>query len=246
MSLESIAEELWNLNPICEGGAPVERSQSLDCTKEPWTPQLAVEFSARGLNIRRRDTLADLAIRRAGTLIHLVPSLEHVVLKCVRELVVLNAPDEWHDVSHSEPRWPNLIFVSLPPPTAVGDVRLAEAIVHEAMHLNLSFFERGIQLIREDRELFSPWRRGPRPLAGVLHGSYVFASLLCFFAYLQLQEGLSLEQQEHLRRRRAEILDECSQVSRSELWNSLTGGGQAVAQRVFETVDRWAFSQPSA
>jgi len=30
--------------------------------------------------------------------------------------------------------WRHLIFVSLPPPTPVGDLRLAEAIVHEAMH----------------------------------------------------------------------------------------------------------------
>ncbi len=240
MSRESIVEELWDLRPIAEGDAPVARIQSLDRSKQLITPELAAEFSARGLDIRPRDTLADLAIQRAGMLIHCVPSLERIVLECVRALLILDAPDEWHDVSHSEPRWPNLIFVSLPPPTPVGDVRLAEAIVHEAMHLNLSFFERRTPVIGKDRQLFSPWRLGSRPAGGVLHGVYVFASLLSFFEHLQHQEGLSLEQREHLRRRRADILEECSQVSRNELWNSLTGDGQAIAQRIFETVDRRA------
>jgi HEXXH motif-containing protein len=237
MSPESIAQELWDLHPISDGSEPVERTQSLDRTKQPLTPELAAELSSRGLHIRRRDTLADLAIQRAGMLIHSVPSLERIVLECVRELLVLDAPDEWYDVSHSEPRWPNLIFVSLPPPTPVGDVRLAEAIVHEAMHLNLSFFEQGTRVVAEDRQLFSPWRLGPRPAAGVLHGVYVFASLLRFFENLQHQEGLSFEQREHIKHRRADILEECRQVPRNELWNSLTGDGQAIAQRVFETVD---------
>ena len=240
MILECMTDELWDLHPIVEGDASAEPTHSLDRTKEPLTLELAVELSARGLYIRRRDKLADLAIQRAGTVIHRVPSLERVVLECVRELIVLHPPDDRHDISHSEPRWPNLIFVSLPPATPVGDIRLAEAIVHEAMHLNLSLFERRIQLIGGDCQLFSPWRRGPRPAAGVLHGVYVFASLLRFFEYLQPQKGLSVEQSDHLMRRCASILEECSQISRNELWNSLTGDGQAIAQRVFETVDRRA------
>jgi HEXXH motif-containing protein len=245
MSPESIAQELWDLHPISEGSEPVERTQSLDRAEQPLTRELAAELSSRGLPIRRRDTLADLAIQRAGMLIHCVPPLERIVLECVRELLVLGAPDEWHDVSHSEPRWPNLIFVSLPPPTPVGDVRLAEAIVHEAMHLNLSLFEQGTQVVAEDRQLFSPWRLGPRPASGVLHGVYVFASLLRFFESLQHQEELSFEQREHIKHRRSDILEECRQVPRNELWNSLTGDGQAIAQRVFETVDRRAFAEPS-
>ena len=233
-----VAEELWDLYPISEGGAPVKRIQSLDRTMQPLTSELVSELSVRGLHIRRRDALADLAIQRAGMLIHRLPSLERVVLECVRELLVLEAPDEWHDVSHSEPRWPNLIFVSLPPPTPVGDLRLAEAIVHEAMHLNLSFFERRTNVIGENRQLFSPWRLEPRPAAGVLHGIYVFASLLLFFERLQHQNGLSFEQREHLGRRRANIFEECNQVVRNELLRSLTDSGQVLARRIFETVDR--------
>ena len=85
MSPESIAEELWDLHPIRERGGPVERIQSLDRTKQPLTSELTAELSALGLHVRWRDTLADLAIQRAGTLIHCVPSLERIVLECVRE-----------------------------------------------------------------------------------------------------------------------------------------------------------------
>jgi HEXXH motif-containing protein len=198
-------------------------------------------MSARGLYIRYRDTLADLAIQRAGILIQCVPSLERVVVECVRELIVLHAPDERHDVSHSEPRWPNLIFVSLPEFTPVGDVRLAESIVHEAMHLNLSIFERHTKVVGKDRQLFSPWRLGPRPAAGVLHGIYVFASLLRFFEILQTKDGISPEQSEHITRRRTRILEECSQIPRTELWNSLTSDGRIIVQRVFKTLDRQNF-----
>jgi HEXXH motif-containing protein len=245
MSPEIVIEELWNLECGTELGRAAEGISSLDCAAEPLTPGLADELAVRGLYVRRRDAHADLAIQRAGALIHCAPSLERIVLGCVRDLVILEAPDEWHDVSHSEPRWPHLIFVSLPPSTPVGDLRLAEAIVHEAMHLNLSFLESHAPLVRDDHQLYSPWRLRPRPAGGVLHGVYVFASLLGFFEHLQHQEGLSPEQREHLTHRRTDILQECSQVPRNELWRSLTGDGQTIAQRVFESVDRRAFSQGS-
>jgi HEXXH motif-containing protein len=243
MTPEIVAEELWNLNPVSEIGHAVGKVQPLDRAGQPLTAELADEFAARGLYVRRRDAHADLAIQRAGVLIHHAPSLERVVLECVREVLILDAPDEWHDVSHSEPRWRHLIFVSLPPPTPVGDLRLAEAIVHEAMHLNLSLVESHTRLVSDEGQLYSPWRLRPRPAGGVLHGVYVFASLLRFFEHLQQQEGLSTEQREHLTHRRTDILQECSQVPRNELWRSLTGEGQAIARRVFETVDRRAFPQ---
>jgi len=110
----------------------------------------------------------------------------------------LDALGDWHDVSHSEPRWPHLIFVSLPPPTHVGDLRLAEAIVHEAMHLNLSLAEGRTSLIEDDTQLYSPWRSTARPAGGVLHGVYVFAVLLRFFEDLDRREELSPEERRHL------------------------------------------------
>jgi hypothetical protein len=113
MSHEIVIQELWNLDCGSELGHAAEGIPSLACASEPLTPELAEELAGRGLYVRLRDAHADLAIQRAGTLIHCAPSLERVVLGCVRDLLTLETSDEWHDVSHSEPRWPNLIFVSL-------------------------------------------------------------------------------------------------------------------------------------
>ena len=237
MTSTVIAQELWHLKRPTEIGGGFGSLPSLEHAEQPLTNELAGELAARGLQLRRRDPQSDRALQRAGVLIGRVPSLEGIILECVRELLVLNAPDEWHDVSHSEPRWPYRIFVSLPPPSPVGDIRLAEAIVHEAMHLNLSFVERYTPLITHDKQLYSPWRFEDRPAGGVLHGIYVFATLMRFFEILGQQEGLSAEQRTHLTGRHAGILDECRQVSRSDLWRSLTEDGQTIARRIFELVD---------
>jgi HEXXH motif-containing protein len=231
-----LSDELWDLG-LSDIGRSVGNLQSLERAGQPLTPALAIELAARGLSVRRRDALADLRIQRSGALIHRTPSLERVVLACVREVLLLDAPDDWHDVSHSEPRWPHLIFVSLPPPTPVGDLRLVEAIVHEAMHLNLSLAEGHTSLIAADAQLYSPWRSTDRPSGGVLHGAYVFAVLLRFFEDLDRQEELSPEQRRHLASRRRDILEECRQVPRSGLLHSLTKDGQEIAHRIFEFVD---------
>jgi HEXXH motif-containing protein len=229
-------DELWNLG-LSDIGRSVGNLQSLEQAGQSLTPALTAELAARGLPVRRRDALADQRIQRSGALIRRTPSLERVVLACVGEVLLLDAPDDWHDVSYSEPRWPHLIFVSLPPPTPVGDLRLAEAIVHEAMHLNLSLAEGRTSLIADDAQIYSPWRSTARPSGGVLHGAYVFAVLLRFFEDLDRQEGLSPDERRHLAGRRRDILEECRQVPRSALLRSLTENGQVVARRIFEFVD---------
>jgi len=117
------AEDLWNLNPASKINRAGGGIESLDQAREPLTRKLTDELAARGLYLRRRDAIADLAIQRAGMLIRRAPLLEGVILECVQELILLQAPDEQCDVSHSEPRWPHLILVSLPPQTPVGDLR---------------------------------------------------------------------------------------------------------------------------
>ena len=55
--------------------------------------------------------------------------------------------------------------------------RVAEALVHEAMHLQLSLLERRIELVESDRTkavAFSPWRNSERDVQGVIHALYVF------------------------------------------------------------------------
>jgi HEXXH motif-containing protein len=98
--------------------------------------------------------------------------------------VVLAKGDDY-DVSFSDPSLPFSIFISVP--TAIRNdapLRVAEAIIHETMHLQLSLFERLMPLVQPfecaDRH-FSPWRNEYRDAAGILHGIYVFRVLRDFW-----------------------------------------------------------------
>lgn len=116
-------------------------------------------------------------LKAAFKLIGLIPSLRLSVLDLVKSLHVLVPQDATSDVSFSEPAIPFSIFVSVPKePVADASLRVAEAIIHEAMHLQLSLVERVVPLVCGDEQRFySPWKQAIRNTAGILHGIYVFA-----------------------------------------------------------------------
>lgn len=68
-----------------------------------------------------------------------------------------------YDVSHSTPVLPLSIFVSVPgADERHAELRLAESIIHEAMHLQLTFIESlSHSLSRPERQRF---RRGSRAI----------------------------------------------------------------------------------
>ena len=62
--------------------------------------------------------------------------------------------------------------------------RLAENVIHEALHLQLSLVERVEPLIidgAEQEQVFSPWKEGERTMRGLLHAVYVFGNLRYFW-----------------------------------------------------------------
>jgi HEXXH motif-containing protein len=176
-------------------------------------------------------------IEEAAALIRVVPELDAIIRQCVQEILVLRAPDDSFDVSHSEPQWATRIFVSIPRPSVVAALRVAEAIVHEAMHLNLTFLEERIQLIAKTRLLYSPWKVKDRPASGVLHGLYVFVCIYRFFAQISRLVGIEDESRRHIERRRAEIRAGIASIERSSLLQCLTAGGLSVAKTSFAFVD---------
>ena len=102
-----------------------------------------------------------------------------------RSLHVLLAAGRDFDVSYSDPLVPFTIFVSCPPVKENNRVeRLAENIVHEALHLQLTLVERVEPLIvdgAEDEPVLSPWKEGERTMRGLLHAVYVFSNLGYFW-----------------------------------------------------------------
>lgn len=95
----------------------------------------------------------------------------------VRSCTVLEA-EPGFDMSHSTPDLPRSIFVSVPGPDERDAVfRLAESIIHEAMHLQLTLVESVVPLVKTNEAVaFSPWKRSDRPVQGLLHGSMCLQS----------------------------------------------------------------------
>ena len=104
------------------------------------------------------ESTAQLA-RSAARLIAQAPSLEATAFSAIQNIHLLTA-DPGYDISHSEPRWRTSIFVSRPDRIDhVGELRFAECIIHEAMHLHLTNNEESTPLVQAfDRLMTSPWR----------------------------------------------------------------------------------------
>jgi HEXXH motif-containing protein len=120
---------------------------------------------------RARDQLQE-----AADVLGIVDGLVDTLGLLVRKVYLLEAP-VGYDVSHSDPGLPFSIFLSLP---KLGEtdaaLRVAEALLHEAMHLQLTMIEHWVPLITDDlQDGYSPWKHEIRPVGGLLHGLYVFA-----------------------------------------------------------------------
>lgn len=156
-----------------------------------------------------------------------LPDLHQVVKDVVGQVHALKAVSGY-DVSHSEPRWRTTVFVSIPERRdIVGALRLAESIVHEAMHLLLTSWETiGSFVAEPDVMLQSPWRGTQRPVQGVLHGTFVFVCIRTFFSRLA-SAGLGASAVDHLTRRLNQISEELSAVDLLRLRSALTPRGAA-------------------
>jgi HEXXH motif-containing protein len=204
------------------------------------------ELVARGFVFRdhpRRGLLLNV-LRDAEDLLSIAPRLELSVRAGVDEIVLLKARPDF-DISHSEPRWPQTVFVSVPSRAdQVNALRAAENIVHEAMHLQLTLLENADPLVDNERsKMTSPWRGEPRHLRGVLHGFYVFTCIAAFFDNLGASGVLTAEGTHHVGRRQTQIAEELSQVDREQLASGLTVGGRSLLQGL--SVGSRLFSWPT-
>ena len=120
-----------------------------------------------------------------------VPTLQGTVSTLIRTCHVLKPENDSYDVSHSDPRTPFSAFVSVPRKRGPTDaLRVAESLVHEAMHLQLTLIERLLPLVKEsDLTYFSPWKGTQRSPRGVLHALYVFRAIHNFFGRLLTLPG---------------------------------------------------------
>lgn len=197
-------------------------------------PEVKLELEARGFTFLRSEAVSHRTanLTAAAAFIEAAPSLALAVRTHVRGISLL-AADEAYDVTHSEPRWADWIFVSCPAVTdEVAALRTAENVVHEAMHLQLTKVEGQMNLVCDEGAfLDSPWKQEPRPLQGVLHGLYVFACIRGFFQKLD-PVAISVEGSEYLDQRKREIDTEFELVDLRKLQSGLTADGRKFSARI--------------
>ncbi len=157
----------------------------------------------------------------------------------VSELVwcchVVLAQDDNYDISFSDPGIPFSVFISA---RAQHDrsavLRVAENLVHETMHLQLTLFEDFCPLI--DRasgwSMYSPWKQERRPVQGMLHDLYVFYVLRWMWRQIS-QATHSSTDRDFALRRILDIDEEIGTVHALEDSPALKKAGKRFLQAVF-------------
>lgn len=156
---------------------------------------LAAFYDEHGLEpIQTSDAV--LKINGALEELKLVEAAYMDVTLLVKTLQIIRSEQTDTDTSYSHPDIPFSIFVSLcEDDSTISNLRVAESILHEAMHLKLTIVERLVPLIESgsNATYFSPWREEERPARGVLHGLFVFCALFDFFKIIKLYKTTSKE-----------------------------------------------------
>lgn len=174
------------------------------------------------------------AIERAMALIARVPEAAEAIGSVLAVLHVMRPPGPDYDVSYSDPAVPFSVFVGVSEEKApLGGMRLAEGILHECMHLQLSLLEDLEPMVSgHDDSLRSPWQGVMRPTQGNLHGLYVFRVLQWFHLRMIAGGGLTDLEQGHSEGRIRTIEEEIRGVRDLVHSRDLTEAGLALVARL--------------
>jgi HEXXH motif-containing protein len=192
-------------------------------------------YEDAGVNFYNAEQIADSALtsclRDALEVLTKVPTLATTVATLVKSLHIIRPANDEFDVSFSEPHIPFSIFVSIPSRRVPhGALRVAEGIVHEAMHLQLTLVERVVKLINPSREqYYSPWRSEFRTAQGLLHGLYVFRVVYEFLGNLLALQNADAA---YINDRRDQIAKQIAEVHSFQNCLDLTEEGQCFVQKL--------------
>lgn len=231
----STSRHLCGSNPtILSMSEKLRSSPCPDMIVELLSGDLAESWTSVGLQIAKDSDLQDKvfldALLDSLVLIQGHPEIYATVEAMCRSLHPLIGNRCDIDISFSDPALPFSIFVSCPLVDSQYRVeRLAESIVHEALHLQLSLIEKAIPLIMDNGDntlAYSPWKGERRTLQGLVHGIYVFGNLRTFWSDVVSQRPDSSEfGKARVSAIEAEMLDVTSLVTA----RNLTSSGQWLA-----------------
>lgn len=162
-----------------------------------------------------------------------IPTSYETVSHLIASLHILQPEDDEFDISYSLPNIPFSIFISIPSKRMENDeLRVAEAILHEAMHLQLTLIEQFEPMIIEtDEKYFSPWKNENRHPRGVLHAIYVFCVISQFFE-LHIEQDISDASRQYLKKRCKVICKELKEVIDFKNFPYFTKAGQTLINRL--------------
>lgn len=123
-------------------------------------------------------------LTNAFEVLGLVPYCASGATALVNCIQVIESDQPDYDTSYSHPDIPFTIFVSVcETQSMIANMRVAENILHEAMHLKLTLIEEILPMVQPSCKdtFYSPWREEHRPLRGVLHGLFVFRAIIDFY-----------------------------------------------------------------
>jgi HEXXH motif-containing protein len=210
---------------------------------ESQSPDLVRYCAEHGLGLA--DTAdADRAVERIEaallTVIEPFPFLWSAVSELVWRCHVVLPPDDHHDVSFSDPAILFSIFVSAPISNDRNSVlRVAENLIHETMHLQLTLLEGLSPLVdtASSWSMYSPWKQQARSTQGILHGLYVFCVLRWMWWRVSETTQNSIDLQ--FATRRLSVIDkEVSAVRAVEESPALTEEGKSFLHQLFVACNR--------
>ncbi len=235
-SNRNVSRNIVSAIPIVLGdGEPVREFQIEFLAKE--MSRLYEEFGVRFYSedeINGKKMTERVA--EAINILKSVPTLFTTVVTLIRSVHLIDAGDDEYDVSFSEPHVPFSIFVSVPEAeSTTNTLRLAEAIVHEAMHLQLTLIERYVPLvIKTQKIIFSPWRGEYRSIRGVLHALYVFRIIDRFLECLLFRKSYLDKEVKYIQGRRHEIAEQMNKIRALRGHSELTLVGACFVDRLMQ------------
>ena len=196
---------------------------------EALPPQTIKIYKSIGLQFHSRSpTTEDIRLfKDAFATIKFGPGLFESVLALVRSVHLLEASGHGYDTSYSDPKLPCSIFVSVPTDERHAELRLAESIVHEAMHLQLTMLENEMSLVDDIYSIgYSPWQGSDRPVSGLLHGLYVSCVIYQWLEKIRNGVVSGDDVNTYINRRHSEIDTEIAMVTQLQNSQALTEFGR--------------------
>ncbi len=195
-------------------------------------PVAAQKLFSKGPSFADADVIRTRSLDglgRALPLLQQVPSLAATFAALAKSIHILEASEPGFDVSYSDPSIPFSVFLNISE-GRFADLRTAEALVHEAMHLQLSLIERLVPIAKVNQGLhYSPWKRSLRPVTGLMHALYVFRVIDQWLDHLP---KLTEETKDYAEKRRKEIREEIELLASASFITHLTAEGQQLLSRL--------------